>query len=108
MWGIKCVWTFLKGENIFLYRDFSNTETLCSEQKYYCETCCSKQEAQKRCARGQVGVGEWEGGEEGGVGAGGSCQKGSQLHRAWESVTFLIEKAVMGMLACCLSVCFFF
>ncbi|KYO45996.1 hypothetical protein Y1Q_0021591 [Alligator mississippiensis] len=29
-------------------RDFSNTETLCSEQKYYCETCCSKQEAQKR------------------------------------------------------------
>ncbi|KAK1345934.1 hypothetical protein QTO34_008399 [Cnephaeus nilssonii] len=28
--------------------DFSNTETLCSEQKYYCETCCSKQEAQKR------------------------------------------------------------
>lgn len=32
-------------------RDFSNTETLCSEQKYYCETCCSKQEAQKRCVR---------------------------------------------------------
>uniref|UniRef100_A0A3P8ZIR6 Ubiquitin carboxyl-terminal hydrolase 46 n=1 Tax=Esox lucius TaxID=8010 RepID=A0A3P8ZIR6_ESOLU len=29
-------------------RDFSNTETLCSEYKYYCETCCSKQEAQKR------------------------------------------------------------
>ncbi|XP_072108818.1 ubiquitin carboxyl-terminal hydrolase 46 isoform X2 [Mobula birostris] len=29
-------------------RDFSNTETLCSEHKYYCETCCSKQEAQKR------------------------------------------------------------
>ncbi|XP_036834953.1 ubiquitin carboxyl-terminal hydrolase 46, partial [Oncorhynchus mykiss] len=28
--------------------DFSNTETLCSEYKYYCETCCSKQEAQKR------------------------------------------------------------
>uniref|UniRef100_A0A674PFP7 Ubiquitin carboxyl-terminal hydrolase n=1 Tax=Takifugu rubripes TaxID=31033 RepID=A0A674PFP7_TAKRU len=31
-----------------LSRDFSNTETLCSEYKYYCETCCSKQEAQKR------------------------------------------------------------
>ncbi|XP_069487763.1 ubiquitin carboxyl-terminal hydrolase 46 isoform X2 [Ambystoma mexicanum] len=29
-------------------RDFSNTETLCSEHKYYCEICCSKQEAQKR------------------------------------------------------------
>ncbi|KAK6313969.1 ubiquitin carboxyl-terminal hydrolase 46 isoform X1 [Coregonus clupeaformis] len=29
-------------------RDFSNTETLCSEYKYYCEICCSKQEAQKR------------------------------------------------------------
>ncbi|XP_023859725.1 ubiquitin carboxyl-terminal hydrolase 46 [Salvelinus sp. IW2-2015] len=29
-------------------RDFSNTETLCSEYKYYCEACCSKQEAQKR------------------------------------------------------------
>ncbi|RXM96187.1 Ubiquitin carboxyl-terminal hydrolase 46 [Acipenser ruthenus] len=29
-------------------RDFSNTETLCSECKYYCEMCCSKQEAQKR------------------------------------------------------------
>ncbi|RXM30348.1 Ubiquitin carboxyl-terminal hydrolase 46 [Acipenser ruthenus] len=29
-------------------RDFSNTETLCSEYKYYCEMCCSKQEAQKR------------------------------------------------------------
>jgi len=27
---------------------FSNTETLCSECKYYCEVCCSKQEAQKR------------------------------------------------------------
>uniref|UniRef100_A0A8C4N0K6 ubiquitinyl hydrolase 1 n=1 Tax=Eptatretus burgeri TaxID=7764 RepID=A0A8C4N0K6_EPTBU len=27
---------------------FSNTETLCSEYKYYCEQCCSKQEAQKR------------------------------------------------------------
>lgn len=31
-----------------VYRDFSNMETLCSEYKYYCETCCSKQEAQKR------------------------------------------------------------
>ncbi|ELU08917.1 hypothetical protein CAPTEDRAFT_127326, partial [Capitella teleta] len=29
-------------------RDFSSTETLCSEYKYYCEVCCSKQEAQKR------------------------------------------------------------
>nr|XP_054754881.1 ubiquitin carboxyl-terminal hydrolase 12-A-like [Lytechinus pictus] len=29
-------------------RGFSNTETLCHEYKYYCETCCSKQEAQKR------------------------------------------------------------
>ncbi|XP_066287445.1 ubiquitin carboxyl-terminal hydrolase 46 isoform X1 [Branchiostoma lanceolatum] len=29
-------------------RGFSNTETLCSEYKYYCEMCCSKQEAQKR------------------------------------------------------------
>ncbi|XP_061525356.1 ubiquitin carboxyl-terminal hydrolase 12 isoform X2 [Phycodurus eques] len=29
-------------------RDFSNTETLCSEYKYYCEQCRSKQEAQKR------------------------------------------------------------
>ncbi|XP_072914104.1 ubiquitin carboxyl-terminal hydrolase 12 isoform X3 [Hemitrygon akajei] len=27
---------------------FSNTETLCSEYKYYCEQCRSKQEAQKR------------------------------------------------------------
>ncbi|KAJ6668572.1 hypothetical protein lerEdw1_012054 [Lerista edwardsae] len=33
---------------LLIYRDFSNTETLCSEQKYYCEICCSKQEAQKR------------------------------------------------------------
>ncbi|EHB14087.1 Ubiquitin carboxyl-terminal hydrolase 46 [Heterocephalus glaber] len=33
---------------IHFLRDFSNTETLCSEQKYYCETCCSKQKAQKR------------------------------------------------------------
>jgi len=29
-------------------RVFSNTETLCLEQKYYCEVCHSKQEAQKR------------------------------------------------------------
>ncbi|XP_009271710.1 PREDICTED: ubiquitin carboxyl-terminal hydrolase 12-like isoform X2 [Aptenodytes forsteri] len=29
-------------------RGFSNTETLCSEYKYYCEQCRSKQEAQKR------------------------------------------------------------
>ncbi|XP_054167498.1 ubiquitin carboxyl-terminal hydrolase 46-like [Oppia nitens] len=29
-------------------RVFSNTETLSSEHKYYCEKCCSKQEAQKR------------------------------------------------------------
>ncbi|XP_027453974.1 ubiquitin carboxyl-terminal hydrolase 46 isoform X3 [Zalophus californianus] len=36
-------------------RDFSNTETLCSEQKYYCETCCSKQEAQKRWRAGGCG-----------------------------------------------------
>ncbi|XP_074650618.1 ubiquitin carboxyl-terminal hydrolase 12-like [Tubulanus polymorphus] len=29
-------------------RGFSSTETLCAEYKYYCEVCCSKQEAQKR------------------------------------------------------------
>ncbi|XP_070327815.1 ubiquitin carboxyl-terminal hydrolase 12 isoform X6 [Odocoileus virginianus] len=29
-------------------RGFSNTETLCSEYKYYCEECRSKQEAHKR------------------------------------------------------------
>ncbi|UYV60209.1 hypothetical protein LAZ67_1000406 [Cordylochernes scorpioides] len=29
-------------------RGFSDMETLCSEHKYYCENCCSKQEAQKR------------------------------------------------------------
>ncbi|KRX94298.1 Ubiquitin carboxyl-terminal hydrolase 46, partial [Trichinella pseudospiralis] len=29
-------------------REFSATETLCNEQKYYCDICCSKQEAQKR------------------------------------------------------------
>ncbi|KAG8144329.1 hypothetical protein E2320_012855 [Naja naja] len=32
----------------FLDLGFSNTETLCSEYKYYCEQCRSKQEAQKR------------------------------------------------------------
>lgn len=31
-----------------IFRGFSNTETLCSEYKYYCEQCRSKQEAQKR------------------------------------------------------------
>eukprot|EP00730_Choanoeca_flexa_P018810 TRINITY_DN9165_c0_g1_i4.p1 TRINITY_DN9165_c0_g1~~TRINITY_DN9165_c0_g1_i4.p1 ORF type:complete len:435 (+),score=76.98 TRINITY_DN9165_c0_g1_i4:196-1500(+) len=29
-------------------RNFSSTETLCDDQKYQCETCCSKQEGQKR------------------------------------------------------------
>ncbi|CAJ0578669.1 unnamed protein product, partial [Mesorhabditis spiculigera] len=29
-------------------RVFSNTETLQGDQKYYCETCCSHQEAQKK------------------------------------------------------------
>ncbi|KAI6177364.1 Ubiquitin carboxyl-terminal hydrolase [Aphelenchoides bicaudatus] len=29
-------------------RNFFNMETLCGDQKYYCENCCSKQEAQKR------------------------------------------------------------
>ncbi|GMT18088.1 hypothetical protein PFISCL1PPCAC_9385, partial [Pristionchus fissidentatus] len=29
-------------------RVFSWTETLCADQKYYCDACCSKQEAQKR------------------------------------------------------------
>ncbi|XP_053561546.1 ubiquitin carboxyl-terminal hydrolase 12 [Bombina bombina] len=32
----------------FVSRGFSNTETLCSEYKYYCEECRSKQEAHKR------------------------------------------------------------
>lgn len=32
----------------FFHRGFSNTETLCSEHKYYCEECRSKQEAHKR------------------------------------------------------------
>ena len=31
-------------------RGFSSTETLSSEQKYFCETCCAKQEATK-CMR---------------------------------------------------------
>lgn len=35
----------------FLHRGFSKTETLCSEYKYYCEQCRSKQEAQKRWVR---------------------------------------------------------
>lgn len=39
-----------------LLRGFSNTETLCSEYKYYCEECRSKQEAHKRY--GTVGEGE--------------------------------------------------
>uniref|UniRef100_A0A8C9EJH7 Ubiquitin carboxyl-terminal hydrolase 46 n=1 Tax=Pavo cristatus TaxID=9049 RepID=A0A8C9EJH7_PAVCR len=46
-WG-KSIKNFEELITVFTYRDFSNTETLCSEQKYYCETCCSKQEAQKR------------------------------------------------------------
>lgn len=29
-------------------RCFSNTETLCSDNKFKCDTCCSYQEAQKR------------------------------------------------------------
>ncbi len=32
----------------FLYRIFSTSETLSVESKYYCEECCSKQEATKR------------------------------------------------------------
>uniref|UniRef100_A0A2K6P569 ubiquitinyl hydrolase 1 n=1 Tax=Rhinopithecus roxellana TaxID=61622 RepID=A0A2K6P569_RHIRO len=32
-------------------RGFGNTETLCSEYKYYCEECRSKQEAHKRMKR---------------------------------------------------------
>ncbi|KPP70708.1 ubiquitin carboxyl-terminal hydrolase 12-like [Scleropages formosus] len=38
--GARCIEERLRG--------FSNTETLCSEYKYYCEQCRSKQEAQKR------------------------------------------------------------
>lgn len=68
---------FLKAEHIFLYRDFSNTETLCSEQKYYCEMCCSKQEAQKRCVKDSAGGGSvsW-----GGIGLGCSTS-GFERHR---------------------------
>lgn len=44
---VKVVSLFLS----FLHRGFSNTETLCSEYKYYCEQCRSKQEAQKRLNR---------------------------------------------------------
>jgi ubiquitin carboxyl-terminal hydrolase 12/46 len=29
-------------------QEFSSTETLCAEHKYFCDVCCSKQEAQKR------------------------------------------------------------
>ncbi|XP_047128161.1 ubiquitin carboxyl-terminal hydrolase 46 isoform X1 [Hydra vulgaris] len=32
----------------YCLKNFSFTETLCSEQKYFCEVCGSKQEAQKR------------------------------------------------------------
>lgn len=32
----------------YCLKNFSCTETLCSEQKYFCEVCGSKQEAQKR------------------------------------------------------------
>lgn len=39
------------GNECFLHRGFSKTETLCSEYKYYCEQCRSKQEAQKRWVR---------------------------------------------------------
>ena len=35
-------------------RSFSVMETLGAEHKYYCDNCCSKQEAQKRCAIGVV------------------------------------------------------
>ena len=34
--------------NFFYFRNFSCTETLCMEHKYFCEVCGSKQEAQKR------------------------------------------------------------
>lgn len=102
--------------NIFLCRDFSNTETLCSEQKYYCETCCSKQEAQKRCVKDAT--------EEGGfVCRGGAwpwsladgvwiqvAQAHSQV--AWEkSATFHTVKtglrmpAHLGTLSACQNVC---
>lgn len=32
----------------YCLRNFSNMETLCGDQKYYCDNCCSKQEAHKR------------------------------------------------------------
>nr|CAD2137825.1 unnamed protein product [Meloidogyne enterolobii] len=35
-------------------RNFSNMETLCGDQKYLCETCGSKQEAQKRMRIGKL------------------------------------------------------
>ena len=34
-------------------RGFSCSELLCSESKYYCEECCSKQEATKRWAHSE-------------------------------------------------------
>lgn len=45
----KCVFQVVI-DTIFIshLRGFSNTETLCSEYKYYCEECRSKQEAHKR------------------------------------------------------------
>ena len=42
------MFSFLADTNFFFPRGFSLTETLCSEHKYFCETCKSKQEAQKR------------------------------------------------------------
>lgn len=36
------------GVCVCAYRDFSSSETLSMEYKYYCEECCSKQEATKR------------------------------------------------------------
>eukprot|EP00051_Salpingoeca_urceolata_P002423 m.50072 g.50072 ORF g.50072 m.50072 type:complete len:382 (+) comp12122_c0_seq2:86-1231(+) len=35
-------------------RNFSSTETLGSDSKYFCETCCSEQEAQKRLRIGRL------------------------------------------------------
>lgn len=35
----------------FICRGFSCSELLCNESKYYCEECCSKQEATKRWER---------------------------------------------------------
>lgn len=31
-------------------RQFSASETLCQRNKFYCDTCCGLQEAEKRCA----------------------------------------------------------